>query len=177
MVLFLLLLMWSLILGWGMSQAMDVNRLTDPLAQLPSSSTNSTAAVSGTVDPVSSKSQLGQELYLENCSTCHIAVPPAVMPTETWRQLLLDKQHYTVQLPRIITPSLLIMWDYLQTFSRPNLAKEPVPYRLSESRYLTALHPKVKFSEPIKLSSCASCHPGTNQFNFRSLTPEWENSP
>lgn len=180
LILLLLLLTWSILLGWSMSWAlgMDATRPIEPIAQLSPSTPSQSAAVTGTVDPVPQKFQLGQELYLENCSTCHIAVPPAVLPSETWRRLLLEpKQHFGTQVPPIISPSLLLIWDYLRTFSRPHFEKESVPYRLSESRYLTALHPRVKLPQPIKLNNCASCHPGTDQFNFRRLTSEWENSP
>lgn len=97
---------------------------------------------------------------------------------ETWRRLLLEpEEHYGQKLQPLIGPSLLMMWNYLQTFSRPPAAKEPIPYRVSESRFFKALHPKVKFPQPVKVGSCVSCHPGAAQYNYRSLTPEWENSP
>jgi mono/diheme cytochrome c family protein len=44
----------------------------------------------GTVDRIPDRYQLGQQLYLENCATCHIGLPPQVLPTETWRRLLQD---------------------------------------------------------------------------------------
>ena len=176
--LFLLLLVWSIILGWGMAMAMDVQSKV-PIAQMSRPTANSAATETmGTVDPVISRLELGQQLYLDNCSTCHIAVPPAVLPMETWKNLLQDtQQHYGKQLPRIITPSLLLIWDYVRTYSRPQLEKETVPYRVTESRYLKALHPRVELPQPVKLSSCVTCHLGANQYNFRELTPGWENSP
>ncbi|MGL5805822.1 MAG: cytochrome C, partial [Xenococcaceae cyanobacterium] len=39
--------------------------------------------------------QLGQELYLQNCSSCHIPIAAEVLPTDTWRALLSNPQkHY-----------------------------------------------------------------------------------
>jgi hypothetical protein len=100
------------------------------------------------------------------------------MPTETWRRLLLEpEQHYGKQLQQMIGPSLLIVWEYLQTFSRPQTTKEPTPYRVSQSRYFKALHPRVKLPQTVNPGSCVSCHPGAAQYNYRSLTPELENSP
>jgi hypothetical protein len=29
----------------------------------------------------------------------------------------------------------------------------------------------------LTVNSCISCHPGASQFDFRSLTPELQNSP
>lgn len=130
----------------------------------------------GTVDPVPERYRLGQELYLENCSSCHIPVPPAVLPTQTWQQLLQDPQHYGVKLPLLVDPPRLIVWNYIRTFSRPTAKEEEIPYRVDDSRYFKALHPKVKLPRPVRVSSCVSCHPSAAEFNFRRLSPEWENS-
>lgn len=170
-VLFLLLLVWSICLGWGLSLAMTVSAQPSLVAQ-------ATSTEPGTVDPVSARHQLGKELYLENCASCHMAIPPEVLPTETWRRILLEPdQHYGTQIQKLIGPSLLVMWDYLRTFSRPEVPNKQLPYRISDSRFFKALHPRVKFTQPVKPSSCVSCHPGVAQYNYRRLTPEWENSP
>ncbi len=157
-----LLLVWSLCLGWGLAQAIE--------APQPS-------AVVGTVDVVPDRYKFGQELYLENCATCHIGVPPSVLPAQTWRDLLQDSQHYGVEIKPLIDPPRRLVWNYLQTFSRQVAVDEKVPYRVSESQYFKVLHPKVDLPRKLNLASCATCHPGASQFNFRSLTPEWENSP
>ncbi len=170
-VLFLLLLVWSICLGWGLS-------LIGGATVKPAIVAQSTPAESATVEEIPARYKLGKELYLENCASCHVALPPEVLPSETWRRLLLEpEQHYGQQLKPLIGPTLLVMWEYLRTFSRPQAQKEQVPYRVSESRFFKALHPRVKFTEKVSIGSCVSCHPGAAQFNYRSLTPEWENSP
>lgn len=163
LILFLLILLWSLAIGWG-------------LAKVSNAQTRPADAI-GTVDVVPQRYQLGEQLYLENCSSCHIALPPAVLPIQTWKQILLDSQHYGVQLKPLVDPPRLLVWNYLQNFSRPLNKGEETPYRVSESRYFKALHPKVKLPQPLKISSCVSCHPSAAEYNFRRLTPEWENSP
>ena len=164
-VLFLLILLWSLAMGWGLALTTNAQ------------STAQTASDAiGTVDPVSSRYQLGQELYLENCASCHIALPPAVLPTQTWKQILQDSQHYGVELPPLVDPPRLLMWNYLQNSSRSVAKEEETPYRVGNSRYFKALHPKVKLPRPLQISSCAVCHPSAEQYNFRRLSPEWENS-
>lgn len=147
-----------MILGWGLAQAQE----------------NSTQRFSdaGGVDRVPETYQLGQQLYRQTCGSCHVALPPAVMPTETWRQLLLSNEHYgqQIQLPGAIETRLI--WNYVQTFSRPLLENEIVPYRLAQSRYLKALHPDVELPQPTRLGSCATCHPSVDQYNFRRLNAE-----
>ena len=162
--LLLVVLAWSLAMGWLLSLASNVQGAT-PNPDI------------GTVDVVPAQYKLGQELYLENCATCHIALPPAVLPTQTWKNILEDSQHYGAQLQPLIDPPRVLVWKYLQTFSRPQRKDEETPYRVNNSRYFKALHPKVKLPRPVQINSCVSCHPGAGEYNFRSLSPEMENSP
>lgn len=159
--LLLVILAWSLAMGWLLALATNAQ------------GANPGGEVS-TVDVVPAQYQLGQELYLENCSTCHIAVPPAVLPSQTWKNLLQDSQHYGVQLKPLIDPPRILVWKYLATFSRLQLQEEETPYRVNNSRYFKALHPKVKLPKPVQISSCVSCHPSAADFNFRRLNPESE---
>lgn len=147
-------------MGWGLATITNAGPL--PTEEI------------GTVDVVPDRYQLGQELYLENCASCHIAIPPAVLPTQTWQRVLQDPQHYSVIIKPLVDPARLIVWQYLQVFSRSQLREEEIPYRISESRYFKALHPQIKLPRPLELSSCASCHIGASEYNFRRLSAEWQ---
>lgn len=159
--LIIIILTWSLAMGWLLALATSAHSAT-PTTEI------------GTVDITPPAQQLGQELYLENCATCHIGIPPAALPSETWRNLLQDSQHYGVQLKPLIDPPRALVWRYLSTFSRPQLPDEEIPYRVTNSRYFKALHPKVKLPRPVQLNSCVTCHPGASEYNYRRLTAEWE---
>ena len=178
-----LLFVWSISLGWGMAIAFGSHQgamaqITPGIPAQPDLIAQGTAEETGTVDPITPRYQLGKELYLENCASCHVPLPPEVLPSETWRRLLLEpEQHFGQQLKPLIGPVLITMWDYIRAYSRPEEAKKPLPYRISESPYFKALHPRVKFSQTVKPASCVSCHPGAAQYNYRRLTPDWENSP
>jgi hypothetical protein len=156
-VLFLLLLFWSVVISWQLAEAIEPPRIP-------------------TVDPVPETLQLGQELYLNNCATCHIAPPPAIFPTETWRDIIQDTNHYGIQIPPLVDPGRLVIWNYLRIFSRLQTPETPIPYRIADSNYFKALHPRVELPESLTLRTCIQCHPGAEQYNFRSLTPEWENA-
>ncbi|MDJ0618212.1 MAG: cytochrome C [Calothrix sp. MO_192.B10] len=164
--LFVVVLAWSLAMGWLLSLASNVMGATP--------GTVGTANEIGTVDVVPAKYKLGQELYLENCAKCHIALPPEVLPTQTWKNLLEDSEHYGVTLKPLLGPSRLVVWRYLSTFSRPQKKDEPTPYRVRRSRFFKALHPEVELPRPVQIGSCVSCHPSTKDFNFRRLSPKWE---
>lgn len=161
--LLLVILAWSLAMGWLLALATNAQGAT-PTSEI------------GTIDVVPAQYKLGQELYLENCGTCHIALPPAVLPTQTWKNLLEDKQHYGTQLKLLVDPPRMLVWRYLAAFSRSQLNDEQTPYRVSNSRYFKALHPKVNLPNPLQIGSCVTCHPSAADFNFRHLSQEWENA-
>lgn len=153
----LLMAFWSAVLGLGLAQAIE-----PPI---------------GTVDPIPPQQQLGQELYLENCATCHIAVPAAVLPTQAWAEILQDTRHFSIELPLLTNPTLTLIWNYLQSTSRRYPAEEFLPFGIDNSRYFTALHPRVEVPRPVQLSGCVTCHPGASAYDFRSLAPEWQDAP
>lgn len=158
----MVILAWSLAMGWLLVA-------TQVLGATPTNEIS-------TVDVVPTKYQLGQQVYLENCSTCHIPLPPAVLPTQTWQNLVQDSQHYGVQIKPLVDPPRILVLRYLANFSRLQLQDEQTPYRVNSSRYFKALHPRVKLPSPVQIGSCVSCHPSAAQFNYRRLTSEWENS-
>jgi Dihaem cytochrome c len=161
LIVMLVIFTWSIAIGWVLGLATSAHS-ANPISEI------------GTVDVVPAQYQLGQELYLENCASCHIGIPPAVFPTQTWKNLLEDSQHYGVQIKPLVNPQRIFVWKYLNTFSRVQLQDEETPYRLNRSRYFKALHPGVKLPSPVEVGSCVSCHPGASKYDFRSLTTEWE---
>jgi hypothetical protein len=177
-------LVWALILvvlgfssfcGWTLT----LNHNVPSMAAQPSTMVlaQSTSATIGTVDPVPQSLQLAQETYMARCATCHIGLPPAVLPSESWKNILQDDNHYGVPWTPMRNPDLALAWKYLRTFSRPNNPTEDPPYRVARSEYFKILHPKVKFAEPVKIATCVSCHPSVSIFNFRDLTPQWKDAP
>jgi hypothetical protein len=157
-----LITFWSLFLGWGIALALE-----QPSSQNFLKS----------VDPVPTRYQPGYELYLEKCSSCHIPVPPAVLPTETWQQILQKPEEHYGKKVELVRLNQLLIWDYLKIFSRLLLPNEPVPQLMEQSRYFKALHPKVDLPKPLTFPTCITCHPKAASFDYRTLSPAWENAP
>ncbi len=180
-----LLLLWSVCIGLGLAQAAEPWRVKAvaalpemaALPDLPAKAETVSNPTIGTVDPVDDRQLPGQTVYLQTCATCHLAIPPAVFPSETWRQLLLDPQHYGVTLTPLQNPNLRLVWDYLKFYSRPEANGEAIPYRVYQSRYFQILHPKVKLPARAGLGSCLTCHPGADAYDFRQVSAEWQNAP
>lgn len=128
-------------------------------------------------EPLAPQYKLGRELYIKNCSYCHLVIPPEVFPSDTWRALLLDSYHYGRQVQIDFRPEKLLVWQYLRDYSRALQEKEPVPYYFAESRYFRALHPKVPLPKRPNTASCLPCHPGAKVGNYLRLSAEWEEKP
>ncbi|ATS18717.1 cytochrome C [Parathermosynechococcus lividus PCC 6715] len=132
---------------------------------------------SGTVDVLPLNAQLGAQIYLRRCGTCHLALPPETMPAEAWQVLIQDTNHYGATLPPIPRPEMIPLWNYLRTYSRALGADAQIPFRVGRSPFFRILHPRVELPEPVTFGSCSQCHPKATLFNFRELTPEWQHSP
>lgn len=119
--------------------------------------------------------QLGKELYLEKCSSCHIPIPAEVLPTDTWQEILEKPgKHYGISLPRLSSLEVRLMWSYLSTSSRPLLERELKPDFVTQSRYFKALHPQVDLPQPVTHQSCILCHPGAKELDYISLSSEFD---
>lgn len=144
-------------LGWEIEKVLSQN-VTPSLDQV----------LTNTMDPVAEKYQTGLSLYLENCSSCHLAIPPQVLPTQTWQRILERPQnHYGVSLQPLVPSFNMMMWDYLKAFSRPLLINESSVFYIQDSRYFKALHPQVDLPVNISTQTCLTCHSQGRNFNFR----------
>jgi|GEM_PF-181162 len=187
-ILLFLLLMGSGILGWGMAGAMATPLQIAQIAQIaqtnapnPSNPSNAiespnqrsileTITNSPTTDIIPKRYEQSLQIYLANCSTCHLAIPAEVLPRQTWQRLLENtNQHYTAQLPLISGVEINLMWNYLGTFAKNASLEDRIPFLVRDSRFFRALHPRIRFSESVKVGTCISCHPRAAEFNFRRL--------
>ena len=69
----------------------------------------------GMVDPIDERHAVNYATYVEQCSTCHVALPAAVLPMDTWQTLITDPAHYGVTLTNITRFDQQLMLNYLQT--------------------------------------------------------------
>lgn len=153
---FAFIVSFSLILGWGASLSMGFNTIDDRQV-FPKS-----------VDKATGNLKIGEDFYLENCATCHIPIPPAVLPQETWRKILENPgNHYGVRIKGLTGFSQRLMWQYLQTYSRQLLKNETQPQYIAQSRYFFALHPQVDLPSPVTLNSCIQCHQQAKNYQYR----------
>ena len=180
LVLILLLLVGSIALGQGIATAtstpLQVAQINPP-SPSPSSNLSSNQrmiqeaiANTPTTDVIPKRYEQSLQIYLANCSSCHLALPAELFPRQTWQRLLENtNQHYEAQLPTISGVEITLMWNYLGTFSRNAAIEDRIPFQSRDSRFFRAMHPGVRFPEPVKVTTCISCHPSAAEFNFRRL--------
>lgn len=145
----------SLILGWGTAKA--INPDLSNLSKMTKS-----------VDKATGNYKAGEEIYLENCSSCHIPIPPAILPTETWKTILENPlNHYGTKIEGIVRFTQVLMWEYVSNYSRQLLVNEVKPDYIAQSRYFFALHPQVDLPNPVTHFTCIECHPSAKDFDYR----------
>lgn len=137
--------------------AQEINRTDETLVFPPHTTT----------DRVPESLETGQSLYVQNCGSCHIAIPPAVFPSQTWDQLIRDPSHYGMVIEPLPQPQQSWVRRYLLFASRLLRPEESTPYRFRQSRYFKILHYQVELPSTINSSTCVTCHPKAPSFNFR----------
>ncbi|NEO85607.1 MAG: hypothetical protein F6J87_15355 [Spirulina sp. SIO3F2] len=179
-ILLLLIVVWSLLIALGLTFALGAQQ----------------GAIAKGVDVVPERVQNAQDVYLDSCTRCHVPVPPELLPTRRWAEILENPEsHFGVNLrqsnrslgvPPLSNIEIRLMWDYVQRASRSYREDELLPTQVKDSRFFWALHPKVKdvcqrgaidCPNRISVQTCATCHTAAPQFDYRQLTPEWDNSP
>lgn len=155
----------SLLLGMGLG--ISQTHAVEAQSEIPSAAlAQSSSDPYGMVDPIDDQQLAGYQTYLNQCATCHVALPAAVLPTQTWQSLIADSAHYGIALPPIANFDQRLILSYLQAYSRPNRDRRAIPYRLSRSAYFQALHPQVSLPQPLTLNSCVGCHIGASEQNY-----------
>jgi hypothetical protein len=131
---------------------------------------DSTSSFLKSVDPATDKYKIGEELYLETCSGCHIPIPPAVLPLETWKKILENPlDHYGEKVESLVRLTQVLIWNYVSAYSRNLLKDEGQPDFIGQSRYFKALHPQVDLPLPTTHRSCVGCHPNAIKFDYRTI--------
>ncbi len=158
----------SILLGIGIAAAAD----TRTVSQADNAAVTTTPASYGMVDPIDPRLEASYRVYLNECATCHVALPPAVLPTQTWQTLIIDPAHYGLTLTDITSFEKQLIINYLQAYSRSHPSRDPLPFRLADSDYFRALHPNVTLPQPLNLRTCASCHLLATTQNYRDIAPD-----
>lgn len=130
------------------------------------------------VAPVSSP------LYKSECSSCHMAYPPGLLPSGSWKKIMTGLESHFGDNAELDNESHKIISDFLITNSADDsdyrrsrkimksLKKNETPIRISETPYIIRKHDElpdrlIKYNKQVNsLGNCIACHSGAEKGLF-----------
>ena len=122
--------------------------------------------------------------YKEDCSSCHMAYPPGLLPARSWRKLMAGLENHFGDNAELDPDTFKSISDFLVSNSADDsnyrrsrkimrsLSDKDAPIRISETPYIIDEHDEIpdkliKYNKKVKsLSSCSSCHNKAEQGLF-----------
>lgn len=110
----------------------------------------------------------GNAKWQEECSSCHIAYPPSLLPKASWQQLMRDLEHHFGQNASLDAAANQEITAFLVKNSSKK-AISPLPTRITETTWFKRKHREVRASTWKRIgspSNCNTCHKGAAQGDF-----------
>lgn len=112
--------------------------------------------------------------YQQECSACHVAYPPGLLPAASWKRLAGDLRHHFGTDATLDAPTLATLSSWLQAnaASGRRAGDTPPPQdRITRSAWFVREHDEVAadvWKRPAVRSAanCAACHTGADQGDF-----------
>jgi len=111
--------------------------------------------------------------YRQECTACHIAYPPGMLPAASWQRILGNLQHHFGADASLDADSVKQISTWLAANSAANTAAQagPPEDRITRSTWFRHEHaevPAVVWKRPMikSASNCAACHTRAEQGNF-----------
>ena len=114
--------------------------------------------------------------YQTECAACHLAYPPAMLPGQSWDNIMkgLSKHYGTdASIDDVDAFKEISQWlqDHAGTYKKPALFPPPDD-RISKTYWFVKEHRKIAsdvwLRDSIKSpSNCAACHTKADQFDYR----------
>lgn len=111
--------------------------------------------------------------YREECSACHVAYPPRLLPAESWRRLMADLPHHfgTDASVDAATAKQLSDWLVANAGTGRRAGEAPPQDRITRSAWFVHEHDEVpaavwKRASVRSPSNCAACHTRAEQGVF-----------
>lgn len=111
--------------------------------------------------------------YQQECSSCHIAYPPGMLPAASWQRLMdnLPRHYGTDASLDDATVKQLSTWLAANAGTYKRVREQPPEDRITRSAWFERKHDEVPASTwkrpAIKsAANCAACHPKSDQGDF-----------
>lgn len=111
--------------------------------------------------------------YQQECSACHLAYPPGMLPAASWQRLMhrLPNHFGTDASLDAATAKELAAWLAAHAGTRKGAREEPAADRITRSTWFTRKHREVaaavwKLPAVKSPANCAACHVHSDQGDF-----------
>jgi nitrate/TMAO reductase-like tetraheme cytochrome c subunit len=111
--------------------------------------------------------------YKQECGSCHVAYPPALLPAQSWARIMrgLDNHYGTDAALDLASHQSISSWLALHAGTYKRVAQEPPQDRISRSAWFERKHRKIDVAvwalPSVKgAANCGACHAGADQGRF-----------
>lgn len=109
-------------------------------------------------------------IYRQECSACHIAYPPAMLPAESWRRILGNLSSHFGTNASLDSASVAEITRYLTAYANRGQSAPPDD-RITRSVWFVQEHDEVrsaywKLRAVKSASNCIACHTQAEKGNF-----------
>ncbi len=111
--------------------------------------------------------------YQQECTSCHIAYPPGMLPAESWRRLMTGLPHHFGADASLDAASVkqLSTWLAANAGTNRRIQEAPSEDRITRSSWFTRKHDEVStatWKRPAVKSAanCSACHAQADQGDF-----------
>lgn len=109
--------------------------------------------------------------YQQECSACHIAYPPSMLPATSWARVMasLDKHYGTNASLDAVSVAELSRWLQAQAGKSERKSENPPQDRITKSAWFVREHDEVSSAVWKRIgsaSNCVACHSGAASGNF-----------
>jgi len=116
------------------------------------------------------------QTYKSECSSCHMAYPPGLLPASSWKKIMTDLEDHFGDNAELDSESFKIISEFLDTNSADksdyrrsrkimrSVNKDNAPIKISELSYIKRKHDEIpdkmiKYNQKVNnLGNCSVCH-------------------
>lgn len=111
--------------------------------------------------------------YAQECSTCHLAYPPGMLPARSWQKIMsgLDRHYGSDASLDAATVAEIAGWLQVNAGTYKRVREQPPEDRITRAEWFVHKHREIapsiwKLPSVRSAANCAACHTGADKGRF-----------